>query len=331
MKTARERIAFAACMAALAAQAAADAWCQPAWRPAKAVEVIIPTAASGPSDLTARFIQKILQEQKRVTVPLLVINKAGGNQTLAVVYLNQHPADPHYLLYGTPSVFANQLSGLSPIPYTDITPIAMLSIETNAIAVSADSPLKNMRDLTDRLRADPEAIAFGMPSRGGSPHLFLSLAVRAEGVDPKKLKVVVFKTSAEGVTAAMGGHIHAVVSSAGGYVAHVQAGNMRVLAIAAPQRQGGALAQAPTLRELGIAVAEVATWRGIFGPKGLAPAHIAFWEEALAAVVATDDWKKRIEENNLRQHFLRSNDFAKYLESDFVATRAVMTDLGLVK
>ncbi len=318
-------------MAALAAQVAADAWCQSAWRPEKAVEVIIPTAASGPSDLTARFIQKILQDQKLVIVPVLVMNKAGGNQTLAVVYLNQHPADPHYLLYGTPTVYTNQLTGLSQIPYTDITPIAMLSVEHNAITVRADSPMKHMRDLIDRLRADPESIAFGMPSRGGSPHLLLSQAVRSEGVDPKKMKVVVFKTSAEAMTAAMGGHIHAVVSSAGGHLAQVQAGKMRILAIAAPQRQSGALAHAPTLREQGIDIAGVASWRGIFGPKGLAPAQIAFWEDALTMVVATDEWKKRIEENSLSQHFLRSKDFAKYLENEYIASRAVMADLGLVK
>ena len=76
-----------------------DAHSQTAWRPEKAVEIILPTAAGGLNDQMARLIQTILQERKLVTAPVVVMNKSGGNQTLAAVYLRQHPADPHYLLY----------------------------------------------------------------------------------------------------------------------------------------------------------------------------------------------------------------------------------------
>jgi len=315
----------------IAALAAAPAWSQSAWRPEKAVEIIVPTAAAGINDQMARLMQKILQEQKLAPVPVVVMNKAGGNQTLAVVYLNQHPLDPHYLLYATATVFTNQLAGLTKMHYSDLTPLALFLVDHSVITVKADSPVKNMRDLVDRLKTDPESIAFGMVSRGGPNHLALSQAVRSAGLDPRKLKVVVFKTNAESMTATIGGHIHAVVSSVSAALPQVQAGNTRMLAIAAPQRQAGVVANVPTLREQGIDANGIANWRAVFGVKGISPAHVAYWGETLARMADTDEWKAQLAATNLAGHFLRSKDFAKYLDTEYNHTKVTMTHLGLVK
>ena len=63
---------------------ATPAWAQPAWKPEKQVEIILPTAPGGGNDAVARLMAKVLQEQKLVTTPILVMNKAGGNQALSV-------------------------------------------------------------------------------------------------------------------------------------------------------------------------------------------------------------------------------------------------------
>jgi putative tricarboxylic transport membrane protein len=326
--TARWLITAAVWSATLAATPASG---QPAWRPEKAVEIIVPTAAGGTNDQMARLMQKILQDHKLTPMPVVVMNKAGGNQTLAIVYLNQHPLDPHYLLYATATVFTNQLAGLSKVHYSDLTPLALFLVDHSVITVKADSPLKTMRDLVDRLRADPESLAFGMVSRGGPNHLALSQAVRSAGIDPRKMKVVVFKTNAESMTATMGGHIHAVVSSVSAALPQVQAGHTRMLAIASPQRQSGAVANVPTLREQGIEANGIANWRAVFGVKGLSPGHIAYWDEALARMAEADEWKGQLAANNLAGNFLRSKDFTRYLETEYNNTRVAMADLGLVK
>lgn len=319
------------CTVALAVLCAGQVWGQPAWRPEKAVEIVLPTAAGGTNDQMARLMQSILHNQKLVSVPVVIMNKAGGNQILAVAYLNQHAADAHYLLYATATVFTNQIAGLTPLHYADLTPLALFLVDHSVITVRADSPLKNMRDLVDRLKADPDSIAFGMVARGGPNHLALSQAMRSAGVDPKKLKTVVFKTNAESMTATVGGHIHAVVSSVSAALPQVQAGSTRMLAIFAPQRQAGALAQVPTLREHGITANGITNWRAMFGAKGLTPAQIAFWEDALARMAAADEWKSQLAANNLASHFLRGKDFVKYLQDEYNDTKAAMADLGLAK
>ena len=304
---------------------------QTPWRPQKPVEIILPTAAGGLNDQMARLLQSVLTERKLVTTPVLVMNKAGGNQTLAAVYLRQHPGDPHYLLYSTSSVFTAQISGLIAQHYSDLTPIALLLVERTAITVAADSPIKDMRDLIERLKANPESLAIGMATRGGSNHLGLAQAVRSAGIDPKRLKTVVFKTNVESLTALVGNHLHVVATSASAALPWVQKGQARFLAVLAPQRQTGPFAAVPTLREQGFDVAGVTNWRGLFGARGLSTAQSAFWEDAVTKVVATEEWQKPLEQNHLGQNFLRSREFSKFLEGEYQASKAALTDLGFAK
>jgi len=322
----------AAVFAVMAAGGAALAPCaQPSWRPEKAVEIVIPTAAGGINDQISRLMQRVLQDEKLVPTPMVVMNKAGGNQNLAVVYVTQKAPDPHFLLYATATVFTNQLAGLTTLGYTDLTPLACLVVDYTVITVAADSPIKTMRDLVERLKADPGAVSFGMVSRGGPNHLALSQAVRSAGIDPRKLRTVVFKTNAESSLAVVGGHIQAVVSSVSAALPQVQAGQTRMLAIAAAQRATGSLANLPTMREQGINATGISNWRAIFGTKGMSPAQIAFWDNALARMASSEEWNRELDGTNMSRHFLRGKEFTQYLDEEYAATRAVLSDLGLAK
>lgn len=317
-------------LAALLAQVASEAWGQPAWRPEKAVEFITSSDAGGSNDQVARAMQKVLQDIKLLPVPINVMNKPGGNQTLAVVYLNQSAPNPHYLLLANPTVFTNQLTGISPLNYLDLTPVSLLTLESTAISVRADSPIKTLRDLIDRFKADPTSLALGIVARGGSNHLTFSMALQSAGVDARKVKAAVFKTNAESMTALIGGHLQVVASSVSTALQHAKAGNVRLLAIASPRRLSGVLATVPTFKEQGID-SWVSNWRGVFGPKGMAAAPVGYWEEVFATMAATDDWKKNLELRDSEGQFMRSKEFAKYLEAEYIATKLIMTDLGLAK
>jgi putative tricarboxylic transport membrane protein len=311
--------------------AAPGIFAQAAWRPDKPVEIILPTGAGGLNDQMARLIQKVLQDHKLVATPVLVMNKAGGNQTLAPTYLRQHPGNPHYLLYSTSSIFTAQITGLMQQHYSDLTPIALMMVERTAIAVAADSPIKTVRDLIERLLANPEALSIGMATRGGSNHLGLAQVVKSAGIDPKRLRTVVFKSNVESYMGLAGGHLQVVTSSATAATPWVQNGQARILAILAPQRLPGVLAQAPTLREQGFDVTGVTNWRGVLGPRGLSGAQVEFWEDAMARVVETEEWRKILEQHHVAPIFLRSREFAKFLESEYQTSRTVLTDLGFAK
>ncbi len=300
------------------------------WRPDRPVEIIVPTGAGGTNDVMARLIQQTFQATKLVTTPIVVLNKAGGNQNLATVHLVQNKGNPHVLLYSTATIFTNEIAGLTKDKYTDLTPIALLLVDYSVVTVKADSPLKSMRELVARLKADPGSISFGLVSRGGPNHLALAQAIRAAGLDPKALRLVVFKTNAESMTALIGGHIQAVVSSVSAVLPQVEAGQTRMVGIAAPRRQSGKLAQVPTMREEGMNATGIANWRGILGAGGISSAQAAFWSNALAKAVVTDEWKKQLEENSVASEFISGEAFRKWLAEAYEDTRSVMSDLGLV-
>jgi putative tricarboxylic transport membrane protein len=298
------------------------------WKPEKPVELVVSSAPGGSNDRIARIIQKIAQEQKLTPSPITVINKPGGNQTISRAYINQNPGDAHYLDVGNPTLIANQVAGRQ--QYGDFTPIALMVNEFAAFTVRADSPLRNAQDLVAQLKKDPESVAVGVSNRGGTNHLTLSLLAKAAGIDARRLKVVVFKTNAEGLTAMLGGHIQLVSSAVATAVGQMRDGKARIISVSAPQRMGGDLAQVPTLREQGYDVS-LSNWRAIIGPRGLSAAQVAFWEDVLSKVVATEEWKGVLEKQFWDGNFLRSREFAKYMDHEYAQTKAVMTDLGLAK
>ncbi len=306
----------------------ANSSAQSGWKPAKPVEIIVSTGAGGINDQNARTIQKLMQDEKMLPVPAVVVNKAGGNQILAVNYVKQFSGDPHYLFYANATVFTNQISGLSPHHYTDLTPLSLLLVDYTVISVRQDSPIKSMKDLVAMLKADPQSVAFGLPSRGGPNHLATAQAMRSAGIDPNRLKLVLFKTNAEASTAMLGGHIQATLSSVA--AASLASSSSRILAVAAPKRLSD-LPNLPTMREQGIEATGIPNWRGVFGPKGMTPAQIAFWEAALATVAASPEWKKQLSETNVEPMFMRSAEFGKWLATEYSNTRAVMADIGIAK
>lgn len=324
----RVSIYFASPFFAIVFAMAAQVSTAQTWKPEKAVEVVVSSAPGGSNDRVARTIQKIIQEQKLVATPVAVLNKPGGNQTISRAYINQNPGDAHYLEIGNPTLIANQVVGRQ--QYTDFTPIALLINEFTAFTVRNDSLLRNAQDLVAQLRKDPGSIAIGVSNLGGTNHLTLSLLAKAAGVDIKRLRVVVFKTNAEGLTALLGGHIHLVVSAVATAIGQMREGKVKIMSVSAPQRMGGDLAQVPTLREQGYDVS-LSNWRAIIGPKGLTAAQIGHWEGVLAKVVATDEWKAALEQQFWDGNFLRSREFAKYMDNEYAQTRPVMLELGLAK
>ena len=85
------------------------------------------------------------------------------------------------------------------------------------------------------------------------------------------------------------------------------------------------------MKEQGIQGRTVTNWRGIFAPPGITVAQVAYWDDAFAKLVVSDDWKKLIDQNATDGHHLRSKDFAKFLETEYAVSKATLTELGFAK
>ena len=302
-----------------------------AWKPEKPVEIIIGTSAGGPQDRTGRMVQKILQDMKLVPTPVTVVNRPGGGGAVALTYLNQHAGDGHHLMINAISLLTNHITGKSALNYTDFTPIAIMGIEYVALSVRADSPLKSGKDLVERLRKDPSSssVAIGT-ALGNATHISFALAMKAAGVDIKKLRTVVFNSGSESITAALGGHVDVAASAPSSVLPQVRGGKMRMLVIGAPQRLPGDLSGVPTWKELGVN-STFELWRGLAGPKGMTPAQVKYWDDVLSKVVQSEEWKKELERFDMVNVYKNSADTAKHWKAEYDEVKTVLTELGLAK
>jgi putative tricarboxylic transport membrane protein len=302
-----------------------------AWKPEKAVEIVAPSGPGGTTDRTARVVARILTQHKLVDVPVNVVNKPGGNGTIGLNYINQHPADPHYIIIATTGSISNHILGLIPYNHTNFTALAMLFDEYLAVNARADGEIKSGRELMDRLRKDPQSASFGISTAiGGANHTTLMVALRAGGVDLKRVKTVVFAGGAASTTALLGGHVDVINTAPGNMIAHFQSGKLRPLAVSAPQRLRGAFSVVPTWKEQGVNAVS-SSWRGLMGPRGMTPEQIAYWDRVFAALVKTEDWKKDLQDNFWDEGYADSRTARKRLDEEYAEYKVILHELGAAK
>jgi putative tricarboxylic transport membrane protein len=300
------------------------------WKPDRKVEFVIGTGAGGVLDLTARHIQRIWSNTGIVVDPVVVVNKPGGGQSIALGYLNQQTGDGHYLAVVSGIIFSNYLTGKSPYAYTGFTPIAILFSEATVFAVNAGASIRTADDLMLRLRKDPYSPSFAVGSTIGSiTHIAAALVGKAANADVKKIKAVVFNSSAESVTAVMGGHVDVMVAAAQLAVQHTQSGKLRVVATASAKRLPGILAEVPTWKEIGID-AVVANWRGVIGPRDMKPEQVAYWTRALERTVDSNEWKVEAARTYKEGLFLKGGEAKAFLDADNAKTRLMLSELGMI-
>ena len=304
---------------------------QPVWRPERPVELVVAVSAGGATDKTARFIQSIVQKHRIIDSPVVIVNRPGGGGNLALNYLDQRPGDAHYVLNSTLTLLTNHILGLAKVNYTDYTMLAILFNEPSTIVVPAGSPFRDVRDIIEKLKRDPQSVSIAIGfAPGGINHLAAALLFKQAGVDVKKLKTVVFQGQGAVYTALLGGHVDIAPMQVANAVNGAQQGKLRILGIATETRMDGTLADVPTWREQGFDL----VWsnvRFMFGPKGLDPAQRAFWDSALGRTVQTEEWKAEGAKNYYQLDYADSKETPQRIAAIYKQFKGALIDVGLVK
>lgn len=301
----------------------------PAWKPDKPVELVIGAAPGGANDRIGRTLQRLLQDGKVNTVN--VVNKPGGGQSVAFAYLSTHAGNPHYLGLASSSWLTTLAAGRGTVTPRELSPIIKLLDEYQMYFVRADSPLKSARDIVERLRKDPASLSFGISTAAGNPiHISVAEVARLAGADPTKTKVVVFNSGTDTAIQVAGGHLDIGVQSPGSALQLIQAGKLRFIGVAGPRRHGGVLASVPTMREQGVDVTANVFYT-IFGPKGMDAAQLAFWDDALAGAMKSDEVKKALDINFWSVELIGHRELPAFLERELEAYRRTLIALGMAK
>jgi putative tricarboxylic transport membrane protein len=316
--------------ATLAAAAAASTHAADSWKPSKPVTVIVANAAGGTGDRTVREIQRVVQTHRLLDVPIVIVNRAGGNGTIAMNQLAASRGDGHVLLLISGANLSAHVAGLTPYSHNDFAPISIIVDEYFGVNVRPDSPVGSIGDMLNRLRKSPDALSFGTASLTGTNFTSLAAALRKGGVDVKRLKAVGFPGGAEISMALLGGHIDVTHTGLSNMAEHLIAGKMRTLVVTGPRRMWGPFANVPTWKEAGVD-AVASSWRGFMGPKDLTPAQVAYWENLFRRVAMSEEWKQDLKENYWVENYSGAAETRRRLDAEYLEIKQIMTDLGMAK
>jgi len=299
------------------------------WSPSRPVAFIVGSAAGGGIDLTARLLQRTWEREQIVKLPVVVINKPGAGNSVAWQYLNERGGDGHAIAIGTANLVSNPVMGKNLLGYRDVTPLALLFDDYFILMVRADSPLKTMADVKQRLFQDPGALAFGFgPGLGAGTHIAVAVTVKAMGVDVKKGRFIPYRNAGEAVAGMLSGQIDIVSGTAVTAPPFLGSGRVRAIGVIAPRRLPGQLAQVATVQEQGVD-ADFVNWRGVVGPKDMGKQQAAFWVRALERVSRSEPWQKELERNFWSANFKTGAAFDRFLREREEAFRRIWAEIGV--
>lgn len=305
--------AFATSMIPAASQALED------W-PSKPIEVIVGFNPGGGTDLIGRAIAAALEKQ--LGVPVQVVNRAGGGGVVGFDALRRAPADGYTAGIITAQVITANLRGVMPATYNDFNLVAMINIDQAAIAVPADSPYQTFNELIEAARANAGSITVGNGGEGGSYHM---MARNLEEAADVEFKHVPFDGGPAAILQLIGGHIDAAAVGAVEVAPQVEAGTARVLAVAGqvndPRFPG--FPDVPTTAEKGIPL-QIATWRAIGVPKGVDPAIVAKFGDAVAQAVKDPEFIETMKKANAPVRYLGSERLLKYVQGQEETYKAIV-------
>ena len=300
------------------------------WKPDKAIEIVVPTGPGSGIDNTARTLQAIMQAHKLIDLQIAITNKAGGSYGVALNYLSQFPGDGQRLLLQTSTPLSALLTGQIKVNYFEFTPIANLISEPIAFMVRAESPIANGKDLAQRIKADPSSVSIALAAaRGNAYHIASGLLAKAVGADVRKLKIVVFGSSGDAMTAVLGGHVDVLSATPGNFLPLLEARKIRIAGVASSKRLGGLLATVPTFKEQGLDVVFDVP-RSVMAPKGLSADQIRYWDGVFQRLIKTEGWRQALEKNQWDEDYMSSAELGKSLRAQYEILKDVLTELGMV-
>ncbi len=296
--------------------------------PTKAIDIIVPYAPGGGTDIMFRTIEKIISKYKLVPQPINIINKPGGGGAIGKAFCLSRPADGYTFTCFDLGTISQQIDGKAKWDYRkDFSYIARLVSDINLLIVRVDSPYNNVKDLVENIKKrGPKSISIGGTAIGGADHfanIILNKATKQE------FTYVPYNSGGEVMTNLLGGHVDAAWANPNECVGQLEAKQVKILGVATEKRSP-LFPNHPTIREQGFDVISIQT-RSMVGKAGIPMEVIDYWVTVLGKMRATPEWKEYLQKFLLDDGWLVKEDFLKDADNDYKTTKAIMDEMGMSK
>lgn len=303
--------------------------CHPAaaqgFKPTRNVDLVVHTGPGGGSDVFARIVNSIFEQEKLLPVRANVLNRAGGGGAAAMAYVAEKKGDPHTIAFYTPVWLTLPLTSQEVhVQFLDLTPIANLIYDPSLLIVKQDAPYKSMNDFIEAAKQNPGKLRQAGSSIQAVGNLIRQLLQKQTGAS---WSYIPMPGGGDRIAAMLGGHAQLLIGDPAEVKEHVQSGALRVIAQMAEKRLQ-AYPNAPTLQE-SFKIPNIRTVRGVAAPPAISKDVIAYWEGVFDRLVKTEGWRKYLTESQSEDGYVRGPALSKLLEESLTQRRAVFSDLGI--
>ena len=291
MKITRQKFTVTLALGALATAAWTGAWAQGAY-PAKNVTLIVPTAAGGTTDLSARMLAQALAPVLGQSV--IVDNKGGGNGNIAASIVKRAEADGYTLLmqYSGYHVISPHITKQKQWDQGDFQPVANVISAPQIIVVRADLPVKTLPELIAYAKANPGKLNYASSGNGSLQHVTGAMLEQQGGI---KMVHVPYKGTGPALQDLLGGQVDLTFGTAPPFMPHIASGKLRVLAVTGKQRLPS-LPDVPTTAEAGYPKVDATSWFAVFAPAGVSKAVVDKLTADIRTVVQNAAFQQKAQE-----------------------------------
>ena len=291
--------------------------------PTKVIRIVVPFAPGGSNDIVGRALaQQLSALTKRNFV---VENKAGAGGSVGTEWVaRSEPDGTSLLLISSTFTMNSSIMKLRYDPVKAFVPVAMLGLGPSVIAVPAQAPWKNIRELIEDSKRRPGEIVFGSAGMGSFQHFAIEWLMQKTGA---RFNVVHYKGGVPALIDLAAGHVQVSLGSLIQMQNFLKAGKIRLLAVAGPKRVAQ-IPQVPTLHESGHDL-EVHNWWGLLAPAGTSPEWIAQLHSDVNTVLSSAEMSQRLASEGAEVNPISRDDFSRMITEDMQRWSQVARSTGI--
>lgn len=293
--------------------------------PTRTVRIIVPYAAGGNTDITARAVGGKLADTFGQQV--IIDNRPGGATNIGSELAAKAPPDGYTLFMGGASNAINMTLYAKP-PYDtarDFAPIVLCVKGANVLSIHPSLPAKTLKDLIALAKARPGQLNFASSGLGGSNQMAGELFKVMAGIN---IVHVPYKGNAPALTDTVAGHVEMLFSGVPALLPHIQSGRLRAVAIGSMKRFS-AIPNVPTFDESGLKDYEATTWFGLMAPSKTPGDIVARLNAEVGKILASPDLKTRFVNDGIEPIGGSREEFAKFIRDETTKYAKVIKAAGI--
>lgn len=294
--------------------------------PNKPIQLIVPYAAGGATDLVARGLAKV--SPKHIPQPLVVVNQPGGAAITGRLNVVKSAPDGYTLLFGYGSGEDLVTPHTRKIPYDqfkDLVPISQVTVVSIILVVPGSHPAKNLKEWVAWAKAQNRPINGAVSTRGASVDITMQAFQKVAGIPGETIP---FRGGAEAVTALLGGNTDFSGQVYAEALPHVKAGRLKVLAVGTRERDP-VIPDVPTFMEEGVNVWTFGAIRGVGAPKGTPEVIISYLEGAFKKITEDPEFHQVMKDIVHPVLYRDRNGFMKNMQDGFETYGKLIKELNI--